>query len=195
MTAPAAPAPLWWRLRRAVDAALHPLRRRRAAARLRQLGLPRSVIFVCHGNICRSPYAAAAFCRRLSPSLQALIRVDSAGFIGPGRSPPPFARAVAALRGVDLAAHRSKLLTPAVGAAGELVVVMEPRQARVLGKLCRRNGGTLVVLGDFDPGPITTRAIPDPIGQPEAAFHESYTRIDRCLDGLLRAMGSEPLPR
>jgi protein-tyrosine phosphatase len=187
----AAAAPLRWRLRHALDVALHPLRRRWAAARLRTLGLPRSVTFICHGNICRSPYAAAAFWQRLSPSLQALIRVDSAGFVGPGRAAPSSARAVAAVRGVDLAAHRSKLVAAALGGAGELVVVMEPRQARALRHLCRRNGGTLVVLGDFDPDPITTRAIADPIGQPETAFQESYARIDRCLDGLVRAMVSE----
>jgi protein-tyrosine phosphatase len=174
---------------------LHPLRRRWATSRVRKLGLPGSVTFICHGNICRSPYAAAAFCQRLSPSLRALIRVDSAGFIGPGRAVPQSGRAVAAMRGVDLAAHRSKLVTAAVGAVGELVVVMEPWQARALRKLCGRNGGTLVVLGDFDRDPIATRAIADPIGQRETVFHETYTRIDRCLDELLRAMVSEPSQR
>ena len=70
----------------------------------------------------------------------------------------------------------------------DLVVVMEPRQARAVQTLFGRDGHDIVVLGDLDPEPIATRAIADPVEQPEAAFEASYTRIDRCVAELGRAL-------
>lgn len=164
---------------------LHPLWRRRALARLRAASPPRSVVFVCHGNICRSPYAAAAFVERLAPSLRPGVRVDSAGFTGPGRASPPEAVAVAARHGVALGSHRAQLVPPGAINSWELVVVMEPGQAWALHTLFGHNGRQLVVLGDLDPAPFGRRTIADPVKQPEAAFESSYARIDRCLEQLV----------
>jgi protein-tyrosine-phosphatase len=164
---------------------LHPLWRRRALARLRACSPPRSVVFVCHGNICRSPYAAAAFVDRLAPSLRSGVRVDSAGFTGPGRASPPEAVAIAARHGVALGSHRAQLVPPGAINSWELVVVMEPRQAWALHSLFGHNGRGVVVLGDLDPMPFGRRTIADPVEQPEAAFEASYTRIDRCLGALI----------
>src|SRR2546425_10349935 len=79
---------------------LHPFVRRTAIARLAQRGLPASVLFVCHGNICRSPFAAAVLRRVIHG-----VRVDSAGFLGPGRPSPPEAVAPAARPRGGLPAH------------------------------------------------------------------------------------------
>ena len=53
-------AGLLTRVRHTPERLLHPLRRRRAAEALRRRPRPASVLVVCHGNICRSPFAAAA---------------------------------------------------------------------------------------------------------------------------------------
>jgi protein-tyrosine phosphatase len=172
-------------LRRLPERLLHPLRRQRARARLRRR-LPGSILFVCHGNICRSPYAAAAL-RRLLPT-GTRVRVDSAGFVGPFRSPPPEAIAVAASRGLDLARHQSKQLARELVRGADLVVVMEPGQAHALWTRFGRVPGRVLVLGDLDPLPIATRSIRDPIEQPWEVFEESYTRIDRCLSALILAI-------
>jgi len=81
---------------------LHRLRRRKVLAQLQARALPRSILLVCHGNLCRSPYAAARLGKLLPPPLAAKVRVDSAGFLGPDRPPPLAAVAVAGARGVDL---------------------------------------------------------------------------------------------
>jgi low molecular weight protein-tyrosine phosphatase len=167
---------------------LHPLRRRAAFRTLADRRPLRSVLFVCHGNICRSPYAAAALARRLPPPVRGVVRVDSAGFCGPGRPAPPNGVRVAARRGVDLAAHRSKLVALSPSAAADLVVVMEPGQRRALQTLFGGDGRDVLVLSDLDPELVTTRTIPDPVDQPEAAFEASYARIDRCLDALVAAV-------
>src|SRR5262245_49404600 len=95
-----------------VDRALHPFRHRAALLRVRERP-PRTILFVCHGNICRSPFAAAAAVRRFADIGGDAAAIGSAGFIGPGRPCPPTAQEAARAAGVDLSWHRSSLLTPA----------------------------------------------------------------------------------
>jgi protein-tyrosine-phosphatase len=116
------------RLWQYTERVLRPLRRRRALARLRRHGVPESIVFVCHGNICRSPDACAASSRRLPQAVRTVVRVGSAGFIGPGRPAPFTAVKVARRRGRDLSAHRSTLVGPEGWIDSNLVIVMEPGQ-------------------------------------------------------------------
>ena len=158
------------------DRVLHSLRRRSAARRLRRLSPPRGVLFICHGNICRSPYAAA-WARLL---LSAGTRVESAGFIGQGYLSPAEAVAAAGERGVDLAPHRSQQVTPELLDASDLVVVMDGAQReRILGARPALAGRT-VLLGDLDPEPIARRAIYDPVFQSVEVFRATYARVERC---------------
>ncbi|MFW6198539.1 MAG: low molecular weight phosphatase family protein, partial [Acidobacteriota bacterium] len=92
------------------DRLLHPLRRRRVERFLRRLERPETVLFVCLGNICRSPYAEKALERALSDSTD-VTEVVSAGFIGPDRRSPEAARQVAEGRGLDLSGHVSRSLS------------------------------------------------------------------------------------
>lgn len=155
-------------------------------ARLRRGGPPSSVLFVCHGNICRSPYAAESFRRHLPPALRSRIRVTSAGFIGPDRASPPEALAAARRLSVDLAAHRSRLLTADDAACADWIVVMDARQRRWIRDLFGRNGARVMLLGDLDPEPTGPRSIQDPVNGAEAFFHRVYARIDRCAAELAR---------
>ncbi|MFW6079665.1 MAG: hypothetical protein ACODAE_08595 [Gemmatimonadota bacterium] len=174
-------------VRHAPDRALHPLRRRLRMRRLAALGPPRSVLFVCQGNICRSPYAAGAFLRALPDGWRTRVAVSSAGFVGPGRGSPTTALRVASRRGVDLTAHRSRLVSARAVERTDLVVVMDTEQRRRILRRCRIDSDRVLVLGDLDPQPITRRAIRDPLDQEEAAFEASYARIDRCVGELVGA--------
>ncbi|HKB47786.1 MAG TPA: hypothetical protein VKC57_08820, partial [Ktedonobacterales bacterium] len=116
------------RLRGAPDRLLHPLRRRRALAALRRRSGPAAVLVVCHGNICRSPFAAGLLSRTLGP---AGMLVASAGFVGPGRVVPAEGSIAAARRGIDLSEHRSHLLTPVLAAEAQVIIVMDMRQQRM----------------------------------------------------------------
>src|SRR6267378_1462521 len=80
-----------------------------ARERLSRIDRPRSLLVVCHGNVCRSPYLEAVL-QRAMPD----VRVESAGFVGPGRPVPPFALAAAAERGLNLSTFRSRPLVSAV---------------------------------------------------------------------------------
>lgn len=170
---------------------LHPLRRRRARHRL-AAHPARSLLFVCLGNICRSPYAAAAFLRALPASQRDGFRVRSAGFIGPDRPSPPQAIAAAARAGLDLSAHRSVLLTPESVRDADLVVVMSADQCAALRARVGRVHPMLLVLGDLDPRPIARRTVHDPWGDTDDAFDASYARVERCTRELARILTAAP---
>lgn len=174
-------------IRYAPDRLLHRLRRRRARARLRHTGVVGPVVFICHGNICRSPYAAAGFLRILGGPEYARV-VDSAGFIGFDRPSPPEAIAVAKRHSLDLNGHRSKLLTASTVHDAGLLIVMAPDQRRALVTCFGQPRAPILLLGDFDPDRIERRAIRDPVAQSEAVFEVVYTRIDRCLASLAEAV-------
>jgi len=82
---------------------------------------------ICTGNTCRSPMAEAILRSLLAPELAGVARVVSAG-TGAAEGVPatPLATQVCAEGGVDLKAHRSVLLTPALIRSSDLVLGMEP---------------------------------------------------------------------
>lgn len=179
------------RLRHLPDRLLHHARRRRALERIQNAGST-SVLVICHGNICRSPYAAAALRSVMGGDASVSLDVDSAGFIGPGRRPPSHARAVAKGRGIDLDAHLSKVVTAAIVGASDLIIVMDRQQRRAIEQRFEPAHGSVLLLGDLDPAPIGRRAVLDPINQSEEVFVSVYTRIDRCVNSLAGALGTEP---
>jgi protein-tyrosine phosphatase len=139
---------------------------------------------LCHGNICRSPFAAGLLDRALAGTVQ----VTSAGFVGPGRGSPPEALSVAAEYGVDLTGHRSQLITSEMLHAAGVAIVMNVRQRAALVSRYGAGADRVLLLGDFDPEPIDTRTVPDPVDQPRAAFEASYARIARCVEAMARSV-------
>jgi len=178
---------LWHWVRHARERNAHPTNRKEALARLRLDSRPRSVLVVCHGNLCRSPFAAAILRRRLAESnLQ--VSVASAGYLNStSQGSPAEAIEAAAAHGIDLSTHRSQLINRALLESADLVVVMDAALSRAVvarGKTTFR----VLVLGDLDPLPIETREIIDPFGAARAAFDRCYARIDRCVAELARTL-------
>jgi len=179
----------WIRAARGLqDRLLHPSRRRAALRALRERARPRSIIFVCYGNIYRSPYAAVLFQSRIPAADQGSYTVTSAGFVGPDRPSPEVAVARAVRDGIDLTPHRSSLLTPARVAEADLILVMDRQQQ---GWICERYGKPrqdVVILGDLDPHPVSSRTIVDPWKNDPGVLDASYARILRCVDALVDAL-------
>lgn len=171
------------------DRILHPLQRRRLERRLRREDVPDTLLFVCLGNICRSPYAEKAF-ERASAGWSRSPRAVSAGFVGPDRPSPETAREVAQARGVDLSGHRSRQLTGDLLAAATVVFVMEPVQRKAIRRKTGRDDVHL--LGDLDPQWAGRRAIRDPVEQPREVFEEVFERIDRIVERLAWLLSGEP---
>lgn len=177
------------RLWRTPDPWLHDTRRRRAVDRLP--ARIDEVLVICYGNICRSPYAAAALARELGNDGPA---VTSAGFYGPDRGSPEIAVAVARGRGHDLEPHRSRLVSPEAIASADLIVVMERRHVRDLRARFDVEPRRIVYLGDFDPHRIEMRDVPDPYGGSSTVFEACFERIDRCAHRLAAAIRDSTRP-
>src|SRR2546421_2655421 len=178
------------RLRRVPDQLLHGARRRAALAALAGAErAPESVLVICNGNIFRSPFAAAVLRRALELRGLGRVRVDSAGFAGPGRASPADAIAAAARRGVDLASHSSQLVMADLVRAADLIVVMDGLQRRMICERFGRSPRAVLLLGDFDPLGVASRAIEDPVEQGPGVCATVYARIERCVEELAQALG------
>lgn len=175
-----------------VERLLHPMRRRAAVRRLSRAGTPRSLLILCHGNICRSPYAARRLRQDCSLAAGPMPRIDSAGFILPGRESPEIARRVARERGVDLGEHLSQVVDSELVAGADVVLVMTSGQRRDLrNDIPAARTLPVLLLGDFDDGQPDRRVIRDPYGRSESVFHAVFERIDRCCRGLCRGLAEQ----
>jgi protein-tyrosine phosphatase len=163
---------------------LHPYRRARARRRLQGIDVT-SVLFVCLGNICRSPYAERVLTRRGNGA----FRVHSAGFIGPGRRPPEAALEVARARGVEHTGHVSRTLTRDLLDVADVHFVFDRHLARRLRGTDGARADRILWLGDFDPQWAGKRAIADPWGKPVEEFERTFERIERCIDEVVGALG------
>ena len=167
-------------LRHLPDRVLHHTRRR-AAIRTLQEGLrPSHILVLCHGNVCRSPFAAELLQRQLLRS-RVEVGIRSAGFLASGRASPPEAQQAAGSWNIDLTPHRSREVSAELLREADLIVVMEPAQRWVVAARFSRPMRDVLVLGDLDLRPTASRAIPDPWGQAAAAYECSYARIARCV--------------
>lgn len=127
--------------------------------------------------------------------MSSAIRIDSAGLVGAGRSPPLEAVRVAARYGVALSTHRAKPLTREVVAGADLLMVMDPVHRRRIRERFAGVNRAVVILGDLDPQWIDGRVIPDPAGYPEEAFERTYAQIARCVRALALVIGKRsPVP-
>lgn len=89
----------------------------------------KEVLFLCYGNICRSPFAAE-YARAHVPDR---VRIRSAGFHShEGRSTPPRFLPLAMAHGVDLSGHRSRRVRPEDLESASLIVVMDAANLRCL---------------------------------------------------------------
>ena len=88
-----------------------------------------AILVLCTANVCRSVMAQAMLSARLA-GRPSPVSVTSAGLLAGGQSPPAEAVAVLAVRGIDIAGHRSRRVTAADLAAADLVLCMAREHAR-----------------------------------------------------------------
>jgi protein-tyrosine phosphatase len=165
------------------DRMLHRRRHLEARERLLRLQTVRSILVVCHGNICRSPYLEAVLRRELPA-----VDIASAGLVGPDRPVPINSLAVSAERGLDLSAFRSRLLSRVNAREIDLVIVMDPAQGRHLTRMFGVSPKRIFIAGDLDEVKAATRSIQDPWRQSVKVFRASFDRLDRCAATIVKAM-------
>lgn len=153
---------------------------------------PRSYLFICKGNICRSVFAAALAEKMLIGEATDGVTCDSAGLeVSRALPPPPEALAVAAEFGVVLDNHRSTRVTAEMVQTFDTVFAMEARQLDSLRLLFPKQRNKFFLLPLFAKGSgkemegYRRYNIVDPFGGDLAAFRSCYERIQNCLVGVL----------
>jgi protein-tyrosine phosphatase len=147
-----------------------------------------NVLFVCLGNICRSPTAEGVFRHRVRErGLEDVITTDSAGTSGwhIGEEPDRRAQSAAAQRGIDLSDLRGRQTKPGDFDAFDYVLAMDRRNHAALEALAppgREN--RLHMFLDFAPG-LGKTEVPDPYYGGDRGFEDVLDMIEAASDGLL----------
>lgn len=168
------------------------------------------ILVVCTGNVCRSPIAEGLLRSSLANRLgDAAPRVSSAGTMGwEGSGADPYSVEAAAERGVDIAAHRARMLRPPLVVEADLVIAMAREHEEALRDLAPAKTFTLkglvrllealpaaevgdpgVVLADRVTGADTLRRngfkenphdedVADPLGMPLESFRAVAWELD-----------------
>ncbi len=149
---------------------------------------PLSVLFICMGNICRSPTAHGVFRHKLRQlGLDGQIRVDSAGTHNyhPGEPPDRRSQRAAAMRGYDLSDLRARQISDDDFVRHDLLLTMDwdnhalaeercppqhRRKLRRLAEFCRRH---------------TAAVVPDPYYGGDAGFAHVLDLIEDACDSLI----------
>lgn len=165
---------------------------RAKARRLRNPEPPqpvRSVLFVCKGNICRSPFAEHIARRHAREAGLEHTRFLSAGITANQASACPLEAIEAArLFEVLLDGHVPTRLSQALVDEADLVVVMEAEQLDAVARHWPSAAGKLWLLPLLDPAPAGAYQrchLVDPYGQPPEAYRDCYMRIERAVSALL----------
>jgi protein-tyrosine phosphatase len=154
--------------------------------------MPYRVLFVCLGNICRSPLAEAAF-RAEAARLGLDAEADSAGTGGWHAGEPPDRRAIAAARrgGVDIAQLRARQVTPGDFERFDEIVALDGENFADLEAI--RPAGSrarLSLLLDHAPG-RAGQAVADPYYGGDSDFDLAWRDVGEGARGLAAALQKE----
>lgn len=147
-----------------------------------------AVVFVCMGNICRSPTAEGVFRHVVTRAgLAGSITIDSAGTHAyhVGESPDQRSQAVARERGIDLGRQRARKATPDDFNRFDYVIAMDRHNRRDLEHICPPGrDGRLHLLLDFAPA-VGEQDVPDPYYGGPLGFDLVFDMIEDASEGLL----------
>jgi protein-tyrosine-phosphatase/glycosyltransferase involved in cell wall biosynthesis len=130
---------------------------------------PKRLLFLCHGNVCRSPFAARLVAARLTGT-----EVWAAGFHPTeGRRAPDHFLTAARRAGVDLAGARSRSVNESDVSRADLILLMDHTNHRAFARRFPNALGRMTLLGLFKPSPSVEIADP-------------YAATTRETEGILR---------
>ena len=156
-----------------------------------------SILFVCLGNICRSPTAEAVFRQRVRDAgLSDRLRIESAGTGDWHVGERADDRTLDALnrRGYDGSHHRAKQFTAASFAENDLIIALDRTHERILRAWARSEDdeGKVTLLRTYDPH-ASSMDVPDPYYAGPAMFDSVLGMIETATRGLFAQL--EPAVR
>jgi len=157
--------------------------------------VPRRILFVCSGNTCRSPMAAALLERRLSRLAGPWegVEVLSAGLAvaGEGAGAAGHAIEVMSERQIDLQAHRATPADLKAVDAADLVLTMTSAQKAQVLKIAPHAADRVFVLREFTRGPSAGRLdVDDPLGRGIRTYRRVARELEKEVDLLVEVLVS-----
>ena len=149
------------------------------------------ILFVCMGNICRSPSAEGVFRSLLAQRAPQLsVEIDSAGTHDYHVGEPPDDRAIAAARrrGIDLSSLRARTVQTSDFDAFDLILAMDEQNLRELRRRApAARHDRIRLMMEFAPS-SAVRAVPDPYYGGSQGFEQVLDLLEEAAEGLLREM-------
>ncbi len=151
------------------------------------------VLFVCTGNLCRSPLAQGLLERALvARGLSELVTVDSAGtHARAGMRPEPFAVEVAAARGADIAEQRSRALATEDFYKFQHIIALDLGHLDQLRFMQPPDSGAVTRLLLAGMAARGDAEVPDPYGEDLSAFEYCARLIDAGINRLVDELAEE----
>lgn len=152
----------------------------------------RSVLFVCLGNICRSPLAEGLVAKAASsPQFQSHdIRTDSAG-TGSwhiGEAPHPKSQKTALGRGIDISSQRCRQIKAEDFSRFDLILAMDRSNLANIEHLTTASDGTAQIALFLDYAGLGHKDVPDPWGEPERSYEAVADMIENAAPEILKKL-------
>lgn len=150
---------------------------------------PPSLLFVCLGNICRSPLAEAAFRDAAARAgLEAVAESAGTGDWHVGNPPDPRSVAVALRHGIHISGKRARSMRAADFTSFDHILALDPANLHdLLAMAPARNTARIGLLMDHVPG-CAGQSVRDPYYGSAADFDAVWEQVRRAADALVATL-------
>ncbi|MBC2696729.1 MAG: low molecular weight protein arginine phosphatase [Desulfobacteraceae bacterium] len=154
-------------------------------------GRIKHILFVCTGNICRSPFAEGLLKKLVQKKSLDDIVIDSAGLLVlPGNSAGSLAQKVAAEYDVDLSGHIAKSVKEDIVNRSDLILVMENSHAKDILNAFTEAEDKVFLIRRFACFGSKERGVADPYGLNYEAYRFCFLDIQDSVSGLTEYLSS-----